>query len=378
MSASHRLRHFAWGTFVPALALAVIGVLLVQFSDFGVRRRTGWSPGAKQVLSLGISLAAFAVALVPSYLRLQRLAVPLYSSLLLVTLYATYFGVERNNARRWIALGFYDLTPSELMKIGAVLVLARLLMYRRNVRDFRSLLLPFGVALLPAAVVAKQPDLSTALLFVPLPFALLFAAGARLKHLALCAGLFLALGGATVLVGVEAGLLEPYQLERITAFSNLGDDSASHQNYQISNGLAALGAGGFDGYGSAEKTRSIIAFVPERHSDFIFAVAGARLGFLGGALILGLYAALVVGLLGVASRTREPFGRLLVVGSTTLLVTQAVANLGMTTGLLPVTGLPLPLLSSGGSSLLSTFLSLGLALNVSMRRVRVVAKEDFN
>ncbi|MBI1853844.1 MAG: rod shape-determining protein RodA [Planctomycetes bacterium] len=379
MRLHERLRHFAWDAFLPAIILAIGGVLLVRYADFGHEKRDGLTLGDRQSLSLVVSLGVMAIVLVPSYMRLRRLTVAIYGILVMLTLYATFFGAMRNNARRWIALGFGDLTPSEFLKIGVVIVLARLLMYRRNVREFRSILLPFAVALLPAAIVAKQPDLGTALLFVPIPFALLYAAGAKWQHLALCGALFVAIGGLAIGVGVEAGLLKPYQMERIEAFfARAKKDPREAAGGQASAGIEAIGAGGLAGCGSGEWTRTVVARIPERHSDFIFAVAGAKLGLLGTTAIVGLYAALILALVRVAARTREPFGRLIVVGAATLLVTQTVVNLGMTTGCLPVTGLPLPFVSCGGSSLLSTFVCLGLALNVSMRRVHVIAKEDFN
>jgi rod shape determining protein RodA len=379
MKTPEKLRHFAWGAFVPALVLSIAGLLLVRYADFGRETRAGFAPGDRQALSLALSLAVMGLLLVPSYLRLRRITAGIYAILVLLTLYATFFGDLRNNARRWIPLGFYDLTPSEFLKIGVVLVLARLLMYRRNVREFRSLLLPFALALLPSVIVAKQPDLGTALLFVPIPFALLYAAGAKWQHLAACGGIFAGVAVLALFVGAETGLLKPYQLQRIATFVDQhGEKPKKRANDQAALGIEAIGAGGLTGFGSGEETRAVIAKLPERHSDFIFAVAGAKLGLLGTTAIVALYAALVLALIRVASRTREPFGRLVIVGLTTLLVTQTLVNLGMTTGCLPVTGLPLPFLSYGGSSLLSTFACLGLALNVSMRRVRVVAREDFN
>ncbi len=381
VSLRHRLRHFAWGAFIPAMALTLLGIFLVRFADFGSLPSGGMAPGDKQIFSLAISLAAFALVLVPSYLHFRRLAFPAYAMLAALTLFAALYGMERNGARRWIHLGFYDLTPSEFLKLGLVLVLARLLMYRPKLRKLPSLILPFALAGLPVAIVAKQPDLGTALLFIPIPFVLLYASGARRQHLLLCGVALVSVAGIVAVGGTALGLLRPYQEERIQSFVallGLGRANASPETFQAEAGLVAIGTGGVTGLGGGQRAQAVVASLPEKHTDFIFAVAGARFGFLGTALIVALYAWLTFSLLRVAARTREPFGRLVVVGVATLTVTQTFVNLGVTTGCLPVTGLPLPFLSYGGSSLLSTMLYLGIALNVSMRRVRVIARDTFD
>jgi rod shape determining protein RodA len=260
------------------------------------------------------------------------------------------------------------MQPSEFMKVILVVTLAGMLRYERRHYRLEGLLAPLAVTLLPVALVMKQPDLGTALLLVPLLFAILFAAGARVRHLGVVACLGLAAALAMFFV---PGILHDYQKDRILAFITEHTDSQAaallrqSQGHQLHNGLVAAGLGGVAGVPEEDGgVSAAVREVPERHSDFIFPVFAARFGFLGVTALLAVYLLFLGALLSTAMRVREPSGRLVVVGVFTLLSSQVIVNLGMTLGLLPVVGVTLPFLSYGGSSLLTTYLALGLVLNV--------------
>jgi rod shape determining protein RodA len=220
-------------------------------------------------------------------------------------------------------------------------------------------------------LILKEPDLGTALLLVPVLGAMLLASGASRKHLAVAA-----LTAVVLAVFSYFFLLRDYQIKRVHAFVYQGaysKDQKIGEAYQLIQSKIAVGSGGVTGKGMFQGTQNMLNFTPFRHTDFIFAVVGEEWGFVGAAGLLALYLLIFTLSLSVAGRTREPFGRLLVTGLVTLLAVQVCINVGMTLGLAPVTGLTLPFVSYGGSSMVSSFLAIGLIANVASRRVRVMS-----
>jgi len=302
-------------------------------------------------------------------------------------IHSTFGGLvtPRNGAYRWIHLPGFLLQPSELMKIAYVLALAWYLRFRRNVGGFGGVLLPVIVSAAPIALILLEPDLGTAMLLVPVLFAMLFAAGAKKRHLAI-----------VVLVGLAAapllwGRLESYQRLRVTAVLLQSDElrkaviespeayaglatkrqalewSAS-AGYQLVHSKNAIGSGGVLGNNWGRGVYVESTLLPDRHNDFIFAIIAHQWGLIGSAVVLGCFATIAIAGVRIASVTTEPFARLLAVGLVTLISTQAVVNMGMTMGLLPVTGMTLPFVSYGGSGLLCNLAAAALLISVSQHR----------
>ena len=315
----------------------------------------------RQAAFLTIGLVLMVLTAVPNYAHYRRASIFLYVVGAISLLSLLVVGRYTRGARGWFSLGPINVQPAEVMKVAVVMALARVLMYGKNIHRIRGLILPVSVAAFPAALVLLQPDLGTALLFVPTLLAMLYVAGARKRHIAAMMALIM----AAVPVAYFT-VLKPYQRGRLIAF--IAPDKATRdQVYQQKKSVQAVAAGGIIGNGIGESGAHLPFYVPDRHTDFIYSIIAEELGFVGSIFILILFGVLYVQSLRIARQTREPFGRLLVVGLTTLLATQTFINLGMTIGVAPITGVTLPFISYGGSSLVMCGLSMGLILNVSAR-----------
>jgi len=325
----------------------------------------------RQLLWIGVGVAAFFAVSVPHYLKAARRAWTIYAAGILGLLAVFAAGSVVNGSRRWIVLGPIQVQPSEFAKLAVVVALAKYLMYRRHLDTWWKLVPPVLVAGLPLALILKQPDLGTALMLVPVLGAMLFVSGASKRRLAIA-------GAAGILFALFSYffILQDYQVKRVRAFIHQGAFSREEkigEAYQLIQSKVAVGSGGWTGKGWCEGTQNTLNFTPYRHTDFIFAVTGEEWGFLGGAGLLLAYLVLFGLSLRVASKTREPFGRLVVVGLSTLLAVQVCVNIGMTVGLAPITGLTLPFISYGGSSMVSSFMAMGLIASVASRKVPVMA-----
>lgn len=361
------LERVEWIRRVPFLLLLAAGALLFiginaiargdelfRLGEFAPRQRV-WA---------FVSVIGFAAAAAFPYQRLKPFALPIYG-LSLGLLVAVFFTRPKNFSYRWIPLGFMDFQPSELAKIAFILALAAYLMKRPSLRHWYGLLIPFVMMALPAALILKEPDLGTSLLFAPTLMAMLFTAGARPRHLALVAVL------GAMCVPVLWTHMSAEQKSRVVAVfrQKTGGDAPDDDGYHLHQAKRVLALGGVFGSSmSGMPVSNVRAYhLPESRTDFVFCLIGERWGFVGCSVVLGLIALLIGRGLFVAAQTREPFGRLIVVGIVTLLGTQAAINTSMTVGLLPITGMTLPLVSYGGSSLLTTSMSLGLIVNVALR-----------
>ena len=300
------------------------------------------------------------VAVRVDYRRLERFVLPalVLAGVLLVLVLIPPIGQAINGTRRWIRLGPVSFQPAELAKVALVFYLAAFVARRQEeVADVRrGILPPLLVAGSFAALVLVQPDLGNCLTLVALTFGLLYLAGSPVRYLAW------AMAPALPLL-VLAIYAAPYRLRRVTAFWDPWADPRG-SGFQIIQSWLAFGNGGLVGQGIGA-SRQKLFYLPESHTDFIFAVVGEELGFLGAAAFVALFAVLVWRGLRVGLRTSEPFGAYLALGITLLIATQTLVNLGVVTGLLPTKGLPLPFISFGGSALSMTMLSTGVLLNIS-------------
>jgi rod shape determining protein RodA len=360
-----------WSIVTIVLGLMALGWLgIARSEDLGgtsryLQRQLAWS-----VLCAGVLL----LSCVPTYRVLLRWS---YGALALsiVLLVVVYWMPSVNGAHRWIRLGPVGLQPSELAKLAFVLALARYLMYRDSYRNLWGLLVPLALVMVPLLLVLKEPDLGTALVFLPVLFVMLFAAGARRRHLALLVVV------AIAVLPLLWSQMSREQKSRITALAQQtrADQKPTDDTYQLHQARQMMALGGWGGsFLTGEVTADRGAyFVPEPHTDSIAVVLGERHGLIAWALLLSLFMLLAWRSFEVAQATREPFGRLAVIGIASLVATQVLINLGMLVGLLPITGLALPFVSYGGSSLLGNCLAMGLVLNVALRPGYEVAGEPF-
>jgi cell division protein FtsW (lipid II flippase) len=372
MNAPQWRRRMFWSIVALALALMALGWL-------GIDRAETLAGGKghyleRQIIWGMVALGAMLAATLPSYRWLARWSYAAFC-ISLVLLLAVYCFPPINGAQRWIRFGPIGLQPSEFAKLAFVLGLARYLMHRDSYRELPGLLAPLSIVMVPMVLVLKEPDLGTALVFLPVLMMMLFAAGARPRHLAL-----VMLAGA-LMVPVLWSQMSREQRSRITALAQQTHPGQKPNDdaYHLHQAKQLASLGGWTGSiyaGDATDDRSAY-FVPEAHTDSIVCVLVERLGLWGLGLLLALFVALVWRGLVVAQETREPFGRLVAIGIATLLAVQMLINTGMMFGLLPITGLALPLVSYGGSSLLANALALGLLLNVGLRPGYEVANEPF-
>lgn len=397
-------RDFDRGVFFSATALVAIGVLMT-FSSGQTSEGAMPQLHVKQLMWTVIGLFGLFTAVAIPFRTFDALAYPIYIlgiSLLLavLALQGTPFVRER-----WLLLGPINFQPSEVAKFGVILVLARHLSGLKGER-FRAakLLPPILITLLPLILILKEPDLGTALVLVGILAPLLYWSGVPLRvifflgsplvavlsslHIGLFVAYLVALGlylrfgrernlvvlVVVVALNLGAGIarpvlwnqLKPYQKARIVSF--VDPDDARGSAYQIIQSKVAIGSGGLTGKGYLKGTQKGLSFLPEQHTDFIYSVVGEEFGFVGCSVILILFGALLLRAIDIAATARNRFGSLLVIGVVSLLAFQVVVNIGMTLGMLPVTGIPLPLISYGGTSLSTTLFGIGLVLNVGLRR----------
>ena len=318
----------------------------------------------RQAIFLGIGLAVMVVVAAIDYRSFSDAAPALYViTVVALLLVLSPLGSEARGSQAWFQVGGYQFEPSEFAKVALIVCLSAYIAMHRSELDGRrvaTLLLLIGI---PMVLIYLQPDLGTDLVFVGIFLALLLVGGARPRHLAVLALL------GTVAVGavLELGVLERYQVERLAAFLDPKDDP-QRSAYNLRQSQIAIAAGGFAGRGVFQGSQTNLSFVPEQHTDFIFTAVAEELGFVGAATLLALFALVVWRTWRTGMVARDRFGTLLCVGVLAMLVFQIFENVGMTMGITPIAGIPLPFMSYGGSSTVASFFALGLVLNVHMRR----------
>ncbi|MET0129001.1 MAG: rod shape-determining protein RodA [Solirubrobacterales bacterium] len=312
---------------------------------------------------VGIALM-FAVSRI-DYSRFRELRVGIYTAMIASILLVFLFAEATRGSHRWIELPFFTFQPSELGKVLLVVTLAAFVLDRaRHGTEIRRTVRLLSLGLFPAALVFLQPDLGTALVYGVITLSVLFIAGIPWSHFAALVGGVAATILVVLVIAPAAGfpILAEYQQDRLTAFLHPSDDPAD-SSYQINQALIAVGSGGKTGRGD-DATQTQNGFLPERHTDFIFAVVGERFGFVGAAFLLSLYALLIWRALRIMTLSKNLYGSMIAGGIAAMLMFQVFVNVGMNLGIMPITGIPLPLMSSGGSSVIVTFLALGLLQSI--------------
>ena len=342
-----------------ALVLALVGVAMVYSAT-----HSGRTPDLylKQFALVGVGTLGLVVAATIDYRRLADRAMLLYALSAVSLLYVLRFAPVINGTRRWIVIGGFQLQPSELVKIAAAVFVAKIFSeYRQETLGLRDVALPGAAVGLLAVLIAREPDLGTAACLIPLFLAVAFLAGLRMRAV---------VGLAAVMVLAAAltwPFLKDYQKTRIYTFLDptLDPRGAGYQKIQSQ---IAVGSGGLVGRGFLGGSQAQLGYLPARHTDFVFSVLAEEAGFIGVFVVLSLYLLVVWRMLETARLARDRLGAFLVAGITAGFAFQVVYNVAMVAGLVPVKGLPLPLMSYGGSSILSSLVGIGLVLSVRMRR----------
>ncbi len=341
---------------VASLALTAFGILAVYIAGSDERETF--------VLNQTLGFFAGLVGAVPlalmDYRRLKRYLPLIYGLTITMLLAVTITGISAKGAQRWIDIGPVQVQPSEFAKLLVVVVLAGYFADHRASEN-KTFLKSLGILGLPALLVFAQPDLGTTMVFGAVFFAMAFVGGARLYQL----GLLVAAGALSFALALWLGFMEEYQVARLTAF--LDPSGATDESYQVFQSQTAIGSGGVIGKGLDATTLANLGFLPEDHTDFIFSSFAERTGFVGGALLLGLFFVLIWRMFNVATIAKDRFGVLIAVGVATIFLFHVVVNVGMTMGIMPVTGIPLPFISYGRSSLVLSVISLGLLQSIVMR-----------
>jgi rod shape determining protein RodA len=350
-------------------AVASLGLVMVFSATRGAEEPFDYSFVKKQVMFVVLGLVAMAVTALFDYRRLRDYALFIYGGSLVLLVAVLVLGEKRKGTQGWFQLGPFQLQPSEFAKIGLIIGVAYLAAQFRNEVDGRRFVTLIMLCAVPMVLVMLQPDLGTTIVSAAVTIALLVVAGARGRHLVLL-GLVAVFAIGLIL---QSGRLDTYQTDRLATFleqdnSQLAERTSRTAAYNLNQSKIAIGSGGVWGKGLFDGNLTRLQYVPEQHTDFIFTAVGEELGLLGAGGLLGVFSVIVWRIWRAAKLAGDEFGSLLCIGVLAMLVFQTFQNVGMTMGIMPITGIPLPFMSYGGSSIVTSFMAMGLVLNVHMRR----------
>jgi rod shape determining protein RodA len=360
----------AFKILVIAVLIAVIGLISIYSSTYQKEGKLWQSIAQKQLVWVIIGIASFLMMSRSYYRRFWDWMYVLYAIAVSLLFLVFVLGIVRLGAQRWLKFSWFNFQPTELMKLIVVVFLARYFSLKSldnvslkisNLGLWRAFILPFIFVAVPVAMIVEQPDLGSGVMILCIFVTMLFMANVRIQYF------LMLLGGVCLLLPVFWHYLRDYQKDRLLVFMNPNIDPLG-AGYTVIQSKIAIGSGGFFGKGWLSGTQSQLHFLPESHTDFIFASFSEEWGFLGCMILLGLYFLLIKQGIEIAERTYDSFGRLLAFGISFMLGIQVFINIAMNLGLAPVVGLPLPLMSYGGSSVFVTFLALGILANISNSR----------
>lgn len=355
--------HFDWTVFVLTIAIALLGLVSVLSASYAGPNHPLHPLVVRQLIWIGAGGLAMAAMVAFDYRALGSYAYAFYVGAVGLLVAVSLVGHATGGSRRWIHLGVLSFEPSELAKLAIILVMVRYLRDEppRGGLRLRHVAIPGLLLAVPAVLVLKQPDLGTMLTLCLIFVTLIFASGLNLRTLGILS--------LTALLIAPIGwhYMKPYQRGRVMSFLDPQSDPLG-AGYHVIQSEIAVGSGGSWGKGFLEGSQSRLNFLPEQTTDFIFSVFAEEFGFAGSILLLSLYAGLVGRGLWIARHARDRFGSLLALGLTAMIFWQSAINISMATGLLPVVGIPLPLVSYGGSSLIALMASMGLLISINTRR----------
>ena len=370
--------------FDPLLALSAIGLL--AFSAWVLEQSTNNDiPGQphfyvnRQVAYGLVGVALMLLVARFDYSRIREWKIGLYAFMIASILFVFAVGGATRGSKRWINFPFFKFQPSELGKVLLILALSGFVVDRvRRLQDKETTSRVMLAAVVPAILVVAEPDIGSGMVYITIALAVLFVAGTKWTHFVSLT----ALGTTAVIVVLVAApaagvqVLKPYQVDRLTAFLH-PTDNPRKQGYQINQSQIAVGSGGKTGRGNLA-TQTKLDFLPEHHTDFVFSVVGEEFGFIGAAIVLSLYALMIWRCLRILTMAKNLYGALIAGGITAMLMFQVFVNVGMTIGIMPITGVPLPLMSYGGSSVLVTFLAIGLLQSIYAQAREVARAKSLN
>jgi rod shape determining protein RodA len=353
---------------LAAVALSVVGLLVVYSATHQAQTELHRDPGffvKRQAFALVVALVMMAAVSLLDYQWWKIYAPFLYATtVVLLVLVQTPLGMTSLGAQRWFQISGFQLSPSQFARLGLIAMVAAYLSDRQRELELRNVIAVAILAGIPMVLVFIQPDMGTSIILAAIVLAMLVVAGAKARHLAI-----LALAALIGIFGAfQLNIVKDYQIQRLTSFLDPQNDAQS-AGYNRLQAEIAIGSGGLTGRGYLKGTQTNLNFVPAQRTDFIFTVVGEEFGFAGAVALLGLFALLLWRAFRVALLAKDPFGTFIAVGVAAMFAIQLFINVGMTIGIMPITGIPLPFLSYGGSALIADFVGVGLLLNVYARRL---------
>lgn len=371
MSSKAPIRHVDGWLILAVMALTAIGCIAIRSASAAILNLNGEDPDyylKRQLIFFSLSTIAFGLALLVDYRRLQPYSPMFYAFMVFMLLVVlTPLGQTVKGAQRWISVGIFQLQPAEVMKMAYILFIATVLARERNQEGLASGLTPvvqaMVLAAIPAGLIFLQPDLGSALVLLAIAFAVLLVAGVPMRWMVLV----VVAGFAFTALALRLDILHEYQVARLTSFMDSNVDPRG-PGFNLEQSKIAIGSGGFGGKGWGQGTQTNLAYVPEQRTDFIFTAIGEEQGFLGALVILSLFSVVLWRCIRTAMLSKDLFGALLAGGVAAMLGFQLFVNIGMTIGIMPITGIPLPFVSYGGTSLITSFVGVGLVMNIHMRR----------
>ncbi|MBN1277722.1 MAG: rod shape-determining protein RodA [Deltaproteobacteria bacterium] len=357
------IQNIDWLLLLVLIIIAGISLLNLYSATYPIRDVGGAQIFTKQVYWFFTGFFVFLLMTTFNYFALERIAYPAYILSLILLVLVIVIGKVTCGSQRWLSLGLFSFQPSELEKIVILIVFAKFFSEKGGFQKYRlrDLWQPFLILSMPFLLILKQPDLGTALLIVAMSFSIFFFVNVYWKSMVIL------VGSAIAVAPLVWFNLKEYQQARILTFIRPEMDPLG-AGYHINQSKIAIGSGLFWGKGFLKGTQTRLNFLPEQHTDFAFSVLAEEWGFLGAIILLMLYLFLILCGLSIARNSKDKFGSILAVGIVSMFFWQVVINVGMVAGLLPVVGIPLPLFSYGGSSLITTMASIGLLMNIRMRR----------
>ena len=360
------VQNFDWGLLGLTFLLGAIGMVALYSAVTAGLPNPQKTLYIKQAVWYGVGLLAMVISFLFDYKLLDRWAYVIYIIGIILLVAVIYYGKYVGGSKRWLVLGPLSLQPSEPIKIAVIIILAKYYSKLASTRGFnlRELIYALSLTTIPFVLIVKQPDLGTAMLIV------LIAASMTLFVKIERRSLLYLIGSGLIMVPSVWFLLKGYQKQRILIFLNPDRDPLG-AGYHIIQSKIAIGSGMISGKGFLKGTQNALAFLPEQHTDFIFSVLAEEWGFMGSIALLLIFLMFILGGLNIAQGCRDSFGTILSVGITAMISWQVFINIGMVMGLMPVVGVPLPLISYGGSSMVTMMISIGLLLNIGMRRFMI-------
>jgi rod shape determining protein RodA len=355
------IRKIDWVTASTMILLSALGLVVIYSTT--LNEAGTFNRAQKQALSFLLGLVVFVVLSIIDYRAWRSYATVLYITTLIVLVAVLFLGTNVRGTHSWFDFGFYRFQPSEVGKFILVIVLGHF--FSKHVKDrrrFGSVIRSLIYVTVPFILILLEPDLGTGLVYIGLWLGMLLASGMRLRHFVI----LMLIGSFILTLGWTQ--LKPYQKDRILVFMNPNSSELLGAHYNVHQSQIAIGSGGLIGKGLGQGTQSQLKFLPEQQTDFIFAAAAEELGFGGSVFLLTLFAILIVRMIWIAHLARDDFGMFIAVGVASIFLVQIIVNVGMNLGVMPVTGIPLPLVSYGGSSVLSTLALLGLVESVYIHR----------